>query len=92
MPFSLNREWAQKTWTGKCAITGIQFIVGEVGKKVRSAYSPSLDRIDSSKGYTQENSRFILWSINAFRGPWDDETMYVIAKAITDARTSSSCA
>ncbi len=45
-------------------------------------FSPSIDRIDSSKGYTPDNCQFVLWAINVFKGDGTLEEMYEIATAL----------
>lgn len=81
VPFSLTVEWAEKTWTGRCAVTGIEFKLGLLtsGPKM---YSPSIDRIVPELGYVPGNCRFILWAVNAFKCGGTDEDMRVIAAAI----------
>lgn len=78
--FELTETWAQERWTGKCELTGAPFIASPDGRP--SAFSVSLDRIDGSKGYTQDNCRFILWSVNRFKSNYDDETMMHIARLL----------
>lgn len=81
--FDLSREWARETWTGKCAVTGIDFVIGDGSGP--APYSPTIDRIDRSKGYTKDNSRFVLMAVNAFKGRGTDADMLFIAKAIVTA-------
>lgn len=64
MPFALTQDWARTRWTGRCELTGLPF---RVSKKHRTAFSASVDRIDSRRGYTPENSRFILWGLNLLK-------------------------
>jgi hypothetical protein len=80
LPFDLTNEWAAARWTGKCEITGIAF--GLNGKRGPFPFSPSVDRIDPTKGYTQDNCRFVLWGCNAIKGVGTDADMYKIACAI----------
>jgi hypothetical protein len=76
---TLTLEWAKETWTGKCALTGIDFICRN-GKT--NPFSPSIDRIDPAKGYTPENSRFILFRLNALKSSdTDDANALLIAEA-----------
>lgn len=78
--FELTDTWAKARWTGHCEITGLTFQTS--GKRGPHPFSPSVDRKDSSKVYTEDNSRFILWGCNAIKGVGDDIDMLTIAKAI----------
>jgi hypothetical protein len=80
LAFDLTNEWAAKRWTGHCEITNIKF--GINGKRGPFPYSPSIDRVDPSKGYTQDNARFVLWGCNALKGVGTDADMLQIAIAI----------
>lgn len=79
IPFSLTHTWASSRWTGRCELTGIEFVRGEMGF---SPYSGSIDRIEPSKGYTDDNCRFVLMAVNAFKGKLSDAEMLTIAKAM----------
>ena len=85
--FDLTYEWCVANWTGKCAVTDVPFQFG-VGKL--HPYSPSLDRNDNSKGYTQDNCRFVLHAVNNFKGTGTDEDMLVIAQAIVNSRQNAA--
>lgn len=86
LPFELTWEWARSVWTGNCSITNIPFVVGDGAGP--APFSPTIDRIDASKGYTPDNSRFILMGVNALKGRGTDADMYVIAEAIVAAKSS----
>lgn len=77
--FDLTREWAIARWTGRCEMTGLPFVVSELKN---NAFSPSIDRIDNTKGYTQDNCRFVLWAINRFKMSDTDDDIYRIAEAL----------
>ncbi len=81
--YDLTLDWARARWTGKCELTVIEF---DWSRGTIHALSPSLDRIDSSIGYTQENCRFILQAINAFKGAESDEMMFTIARAMLERK------
>lgn len=81
LTFNLTNEWASARWTGRCEITGLEFVKNVA--KGPHPFSPSLDRIEADIGYTQNNSRFILWGCNAIKGVGTDSDMYEIAAAIT---------
>lgn len=38
-------------------------------------YGPSLDRINPSDGYTPENTRVVVWALNAMRNEFSDEVI-----------------
>lgn len=79
LAFDLTREWCDQTYTGKCALTGLEFIIGT---KHSRPFSPSIDRIESSGGYTKDNCRFVLFAVNSFKGTGTDEDMLRIAKSL----------
>lgn len=81
----LTISWARDRWTGACEITGIKFRRAVNGKQ--NSFSPSIDRIDSSKGYTQTNCRFILCALNRFKGDDTDDVMYLIARILVGCKT-----
>lgn len=79
--FELTEVWAREAWTGKCALTGIEFGLGQRGWGPK-IYSPSIDRIVPALGYIPSNCRFVIWAVNAFKYDGTDEDMYRIAEAI----------
>lgn len=80
----LNRQLA----TGKCQTTGlpIQSNIG-TGQK-RGAYSPSLDRIDNSVGYTNSNTRIVSWGYNVAKNKFSDRDLNNLAIALTASHLS----
>jgi len=86
--FTLTKQWAADRYTGYCEMTGLAFVKAPNGKPW--SYSPSIDRIDSAKGYTPENCRFVLWWVNRARGSDSDEIMNTIARAYAAAQFSQT--
>ena len=63
---------------GECELTGIRFRC-DTG---RDPFSISIDRIDSSKGYTADNVRFVLLAVNLGMSHWGDAAFRQIARAL----------
>lgn len=81
IPFDLTEEWARQRWTGFCELSGIPFRIGERGNGPRF-FAPSLDQIKPKQGYTTNNSRFILWALNAFKYDGSDQDMFRVISNI----------
>lgn len=79
LPFELSDEWARARWTGRCELTEIPF---NTSSAYGNFFSPSIDRIDASKGYVQDNCRFILFAVNALKGTGTDEDMLRVVSAL----------
>ena len=82
--FEIDVAWAESRWTGACELTGIVFTeYSEAGDK---EFSPSIDKINSSLGYTKNNCRFILNCVNRFKGIMSDNEMNLIASRLLNKR------
>ncbi|MDE2097093.1 MAG: hypothetical protein KGL39_07595 [Patescibacteria group bacterium] len=81
LPCDIDYEWAKARWTGRCELSGIPFRVGERGTGPKF-FVASIDQIIPKGGYTKENSRFVLWAINAFKYDATDEDVYQVAEAL----------
>ena len=88
--FTLTPEWASISYTGFCAISGLQFNTTPGTRRGPRPYSPSIDRIDISRGYTPDNCRFILCSLNAFKGELNDSQMLEIAQALLEHNSAKN--
>jgi len=81
--FTLDRvDIRRRVQLGRCELTGISFVskIGTV--KDRAFYAPSIDRIDSTKGYTPENVRVILSGLNIMMNTWGAEKILEMADAL----------
>ena len=70
---------------GKCQLTGLFFDFKPPNKTSKNPYAPSLDRIDSHKGYSKENCRVVLAAVNTAINEYGDKVMLPILKAMVKA-------
>lgn len=85
LEYSLTMEWFKSRWTGRCELSGLELVRGNGKQHMRS---PTIDRIDPSKGYTPENCRFVCLALNAMRGDGTDAEMMELLVATLDFQTS----
>jgi len=86
--FDITCDWIEdKLKIGFCEITGFSFDFSPHNRYSKNPYSPSIDRIDSTKGYTKDNVRIVLWQVNLMRGEMnDDEILLICEKFIEGVR------
>lgn len=74
LEFSLSRKDIEDMFSrqgNKCSLTGIEFDFTMPDESWKNnPYSPSIDRIDSSKGYSLENIRLVLTCVNLALNEW----------------------
>lgn len=86
--FDLTKEWiAERIRRGVCEATGLPFDITPLPprseRKSRTpAFAPSLDRIERGGGYTQANTRVVVFIYNVARSDFDDEELTTLAKAL----------
>lgn len=75
---------------GRCAVTGIALSneKGELphGKKMRRPWAPSIDRMDSTVGYTLGNCRIVCCAANYAMSQWGEDVLMEMAKSIARRR------
>lgn len=78
---NLDSEWVRSKLSFlKCEVTGFDLTIENGGKYKTHPLQPTLDRIDSSKGYTKENVQVVCWWYNAMKQDWTDEMMVNLIK------------
>lgn len=69
-----------------CPVTGYAFDlrVNTNGKRSRSwsPFAPSIDKIDPRKGYTNNNTRIVIWQYNAMKGELSDSEVLTLCRHI----------
>ncbi|MGB1546354.1 MAG: hypothetical protein ACPHDJ_07345 [Candidatus Puniceispirillaceae bacterium] len=77
--FDLTDEWYwQIVNAGFCQKTGLPFVMDATRK---SPFQPSVDRVDSSRGYTQDNCQVVCLIFNFAKNKFSEEDVYQFAKA-----------
>jgi len=71
---------------GRCELTGIHFSSKRVDGSVKRPWMPSVDRIDSAKGYEKGNCRLVCVAVNIALNDFGIETLCRIAGALVDKR------
>lgn len=68
----------------RCAVSGLPFKTAQQKNKSdpRSAFTPSIDRINNLKGYSVNNCRLVLSAINYGMNEWGEDQYYSIALAV----------
>ena len=85
LEINISVDWVeQKLKNGVCELTGLPFDFTPAQHTQLNKYAPSLDRINSKKGYTKDNVRVVLWAVNAALGQYDDEEMLPILEAMVE--------
>lgn len=71
----------------KCALSGLTLDASNAGDaNIRGQLVPSVDRIDSTKGYTKDNVRLVVACLNQAKGPWSDADLLTMASAWMSVR------
>lgn len=75
---------------GRCAVTGIALSNerGDLptGRRMRRPWAPSIDRMDSSKGYELGNCRIVCCAANYAMSQWGEAVLLEMAKSIARKR------
>ena len=91
--FTLTRDDVAKLYSecgGECAVSKLPFTLDRSNS--RAPFSPSLDRIDSTKGYTYENCRIVCYVVNMAMSDYGEEPLRIVARAIASEECRVSAA
>lgn len=71
MEFNLSKEVIiEKLRYGRCEVTGIVFQLGTLSN---NPYSPSIDRVDNTGGYTDDNIQLVCAMYNFCKNEYTDD-------------------
>ena len=85
--FDLTRENLRGLWIrqqGLCAVSGLVFDLTLPTRYFGNPSQPSLDRIDSDRGYCLDNMRFVCLGANVAMNQWGLERFLPIAAAMVE--------
>ncbi len=86
MEFDLTTEDLNILWEaceGRCAVSGLPFSLDTFADAlVKHPFAPSIDRIDSSKGYTLKNTRLVCTAANFAMNQWGAEVLRRVSKGV----------
>ena len=79
----LRSLWEEQQ--GHCAVSGLAF-TDETHKAafVKTPFAPSLDRIDSSRGYLKGNVRLVCMAANFALNQWGDDILRRLAHGVVE--------
>lgn len=92
--FEITKEdaWSQfEKQDGKCAYTGLPlcFVTQRKRKRTPEGQTASLDRIDSSKGYTPDNICWVHKTVNHMKNKYSIERFLEICRLVTEHRNAA---
>ena len=73
-----------------CVVTGLPFSLRRVGTRQSMPFSPSIDRIESDKGYVEGNVRVVCLAANYALNEWGDAVFAHLLEAYA-ARKNARC-
>lgn len=94
LKFSLSKEFIKSALKkGKCSATGVAFDFNESsgGKGQSNPWSPSIDRIDSYKGYTEDNVQIVALIYNRAKGADSDADVRLLARKMCQRTGHRDC-
>jgi hypothetical protein len=81
----LNYQWIRdRLDKGICEATGIKFDYSAEQDGFTNPWAPSIDRIDSMRGYTKDNCQVVVWIYNRAKGEDSHEDVKTLAKALME--------
>jgi hypothetical protein len=88
LAFGLDIDFLQSLWEaqgGHCAVSGLAFSDERHEHAfVKTPFAPSLDRIDTAQGYTQDNVRLVCMAANFALNQWGDDVLRRLAHGVVE--------
>lgn len=74
----------------RCSVTGLEMNLETHPRKKANPFKASLDRINSTKGYTQDNVQWVCWAVNQMKPDKTEEEFEFWIKALYKAISSQA--
>jgi hypothetical protein len=74
----------------KCAVTGLEMNLKTDSRKKANLFKCSLDRIDSTKGYTEDNVQFVCWAVNQMKADKTEDELKFWTETLYKAISSQA--
>lgn len=90
--YNITLEDIKSQWElqkGICSYSGVKLILPCESKKHNTIYLASLDRIDSSKGYTTDNIQFVSAAVNFMKHSLNHKEMVTLCSFISNRYISN---
>lgn len=87
IPFDLTPSDARaliRRHAGRCAVSGIEFDTVDAVNGRRRPFAPSLDRVDSGKGYSRGNVRLVCQIVNMAMNEWGEEPLHELVRRMAE--------
>lgn len=86
LEFDLDKEWVAYKLMAGCPKTGVQFEIlrKSDGISNRAPFTPSIDKIDPTKGYTKDNVQVVCWWYNAAKQRFTDSEVLTLCLLVTE--------
>ena len=82
--FAIDRNWVlSKIVAGKCMATGVPFNLDVIDGRANPLY-PSIDRIDSRRGYEPDNVQIVVLAFNSMKSSLPMEVAESVILAMAD--------
>jgi hypothetical protein len=92
LDFDLDLNWFETNLKGKkCAVSGLDFVMPVYepnARGKRGPWTPSVDRIDNSRGYVKENCRLVVWMYNLAKSNYEENEMHKLCDAVINNKAA----
>lgn len=69
---------------GFCEVTNMPFDLNSSPTSKKNPFAPSIDRIDSSRGYVKSNCRIVVWQFNMMKAEMSDRDLFTFCEIIVE--------